>query len=87
MTPEEKYAAKQELASPARYYGGIGTIHNNTELDVETDIVGRVVAVWFRCQMLPFNSTRVDAHRAREMREAQANLPRLTGVEVLDADA
>jgi len=36
-----------------RYYGGWGTIHGTDKLDVEVED-GEVVAVWFRCQMLPF---------------------------------
>lgn len=77
---------KQEAAKPGRYYGGDGTIHGNSELDVEVDSYGRVVAVWFRCQMLPFQQVQVDKRRADEMRTAagEGGLPALTGVELSD---
>jgi len=73
---------KQEAARPGRYYGDGGTIHSTNHLDVETHH-GKVVAVWFRCQMLPFVQTEVDDARATDMESAKG-LPRLTGVEVLD---
>lgn len=77
------WAAKQALAYPSRYYGDGGTIHASGLLNVETDSKGNVVAVWFRCQMLPFAQHRVNSDRATEMRGAD-DLPALTGVEVLD---
>ena len=49
-----RWWARQKVASPARYYGDGGTIHSTTHLDVEVDDDGLVVAVWFRCQTLPF---------------------------------
>lgn len=51
-----------------RYYGGDGTIHRTGQLDVEVDAWGNVVAVWFRCQPLPFKQVRVAEPRAAEMR-------------------
>lgn len=85
LTPKERWDVKQALAKPGRYYGDGGTIHGSTELDVETDDIGNVVAVWFRCQMLPFEQRRVDSGRASEMRNAYAyRQGRLTGVEVID---
>lgn len=48
------------------FYGGDGTIHSTTYVDVETH-KGKVVAVWFRCSQLPFLQTEVDADRAAEM--------------------
>lgn len=60
--------------SQGRRYGGRAekrnTIHATEHLDVETDETGAVISVWFRCQMLPFEQTRVDASRAEEMRRA-----------------
>jgi hypothetical protein len=43
-----------------------------------------VVAVWFRCQVLPFKQTAIDEHRATEMARMRRNSPApvLTGVEV-----
>ncbi len=77
----DQFAAKQRLAAPGRYYGDGGTIHHTGYLAVETR-QGRVVAVWFRCQMLPFRQTEVDAQRAGEMDRADAGQDvTLTGVE------
>lgn len=86
---DDVWRQKQELAKPCRYYGHGGTIHDSQFLDVETDDAGTVVAVWFRCQMLPFLQTSVSASRAAEMRGAYddtSSVPQLTGVEVLDID-
>ncbi len=83
---DDVYAAKQRLAKPGRYYGDGGTIHSTGYLDVETRD-GHVVAVWFRCQMLPFRQTEVDAERAAQMGRVALDVGQdvtLTGVEVLD---
>lgn len=40
--------------SPRHTYGGKGTIHQTSAIDVEVDQGGRVLAVWFRCMSLPF---------------------------------
>lgn len=82
---KDRWARKQELAAPSRYYGDGGTIHSTGYLDVET-YCGEVVAVWFRCQMLPFAATEVAASRAEDMTAAYDDgfIPALTGVEVLD---
>lgn len=82
---DEVYAGKQALAAPSRYYGDGGTWHTTTHLDVEVDESGRVVAVWYRCQMLPFKQRTVGDERAIEMDEAGAMSVKLTGVEVLDS--
>ena len=50
-------------------YGHNGTIHDTQHLHVETRH-GKVVAVWFRCCMIPFEQVLVDNDRAREMAEA-----------------
>lgn len=65
-----------------RYYGGDGTIHATRHLDVEV-CDGRVVAVWFRCQMLPFRQRDVESQRAAEMTGVDDPCD-LIGVEVLD---
>lgn len=49
-----------------RRYGDGNTIHSTGHLDVET-LDGRVVAVWYRCQPLPFSQTDVLDDRADEM--------------------
>ena len=63
----------------ARYYGGAGTIHGTNHLDVMVED-GVVKAVWFRCQLLPF-----EQHQAREWDGEVTELPKLTGVEVEDS--
>ena len=77
---------KQKLAKPGRFYGDGGTIHHATALDVETAPNGDVVAVWFRCQPLPFRQTHVAARRDAEMRRmyAESPMPGITGIEVVD---
>jgi hypothetical protein len=78
---QNRWQLKQDLAAPSRYYGDGGTQHGHRELHVEVHD-GEVVAVWFRCQLLPFREIVVDEERARSMRIVDA-LPQLTGVEVL----
>jgi hypothetical protein len=89
-----RWRLKQRLAGESRYYGNGGTIHGSTQLDVET-YRGTVVAVWFRCQLLPFRQREADQARAIEMERASWGDPpmngegvnarlKLTGVEVLD---
>jgi hypothetical protein len=51
-----------------RVYGHDATIHQNESLDVEVDKDGNVVAVWFRCQPLPFRQSDATDTRADEMR-------------------
>jgi hypothetical protein len=70
-------------ALDVRYYGGSGTIHQTGHVDVETSN-GKVVAVWFRCCMLPFRQTEVEALRKHEMEDAylRGDIPKLHGVEV-----
>lgn len=55
-----------------RFYGGEGTIHGTQHLHVET-FRGTVVAVWFRCQPLPFEQCEVDGPRATDMEEMYGN--------------
>lgn len=70
-----------------RYYGDGGTIHHSGHLDVETKD-GKVVSVWFRCQLLPFSQTEVHESRADSMTAvyAQHDMPELCGVELRDPD-
>lgn len=74
------------MAIPAagddRFYGDGLTIHGSTELDVEV-FNGDVVAVWFRCQRLPFIQVKVQQGRAYEMTTPQ-RLPVIKGVVVND---
>lgn len=71
--------------SRTRRYGGQGTIHQTGHLDVEI-WNGRIVAVWFRCQALPFRQANVDQRRANEMLGMYGthHMPKLVGVEVAD---
>lgn len=80
-----KWLAKQALASPSRYYGDGGTFQQSGVLDVEV-FEGRVVAVWFRCQRLPYHAAEVDPGRAAEMDNLHSiqDWPKITGVEVRD---
>lgn len=55
-----------------RYYGDGGTIHSTGHLDIET-FHGTVVAVWFRCQPLPFEQHEVDGPRAIDMESMYGN--------------
>ena len=64
------------------FYGGNGTIHGSTCVNVET-INGKVVSVWFRCCHLPFDQTEVDAGRAADMtRMYEGGAPTLVGVQI-----
>lgn len=69
-----------------RVYGFDKTIHRNEVLDVEVRH-GEVVAVWFRCQPLPFNQSNAAESRAKEMRSmyAEDQMPGLVAVTVQDA--
>ncbi len=62
---------------PKGFYGGDRTIHQTGHVDVELH-KGKVVAVWFRCSMLPFQQVEVDRERAREMEATE--LRELEGV-------
>lgn len=39
------------------FYGGDKTWHSTGTVDVQLDKSGKVVAVWFRCKMLPFTQS------------------------------
>ena len=69
----------------SRSYGWSDTIHRNNSLDVEVDKNGVVVAVWFRCQLLPFVQANVDDERAEEMTNmGEYALPKLLAVDLED---
>lgn len=70
-----------------RYYGNGGTIHSSGVLDVEVH-EGKVVAVWFRCQPLPFRQADAHPARAADMRRMYADVNRtlLCGVEIKDPE-
>jgi len=72
----------------SRTYGHDKTIHRNESLDVEVDKNGQVVAVWFRCQALPFKQSDTNDQRAAEMRSMYADgyTPALVAVEVVDSE-
>lgn len=53
-------------------YGDDQTIHRTGHLDVEVDASGRVVAVWFRCSLVPFEQHDVGPDRAQEMLRVNA---------------
>lgn len=58
-------------------YGHDKTIHRTKLLNIEVDKRGEVVAVWFRCVMLPFDVTVVGQQRAAEMRVTEVTNPPL----------
>ena len=64
-------------------YGNGGTIHQSKELDVET-YNGKVIAVWFRCAMLPFEQAEVSKSRMEDMTGATHKLRGLVAVEFED---
>lgn len=65
------------------FYGGGGTIHHTTKVNVETRN-GKVVSVWFRCCALPFDQTDVKLDRAGEMiRMYKGSIPELVGVNIV----
>lgn len=52
-------------------YGRNHTIHRTKLLNVEVDErTGEVVSIWFRCLALPFDVTKVNKERAKEMKTA-----------------
>lgn len=54
-------------------YGGGNTIHQTQDVNIERDPrTGAVLAVWFRCMMLPFTDRIVDPARAQSLRELSA---------------
>ena len=53
----DKLKAKPNTVEKEDFYGGNGTIHQTGTIDVQMDKHGHVVAVWFRCRMLPFTQS------------------------------
>jgi hypothetical protein len=49
--------------------GSRNTIHASTHFDVETKD-GKVVAIWFRCLLVPFEQHEIDEDRARDLTDA-----------------
>lgn len=69
-------------------YGNSDTIHDTTVLDIEVDSKGHVVAVWFRCQMLPYRVTIVDEYRASELSfHVDSPLPEIHAVKLKTASS
>lgn len=68
-----------------RYYGGNKTIHHTNDLNIEL-YDGKVVAVWFRCQCLPFDQTEVEHDRATDMIRCynENTMPNIIGLELED---
>jgi len=48
---------KRKTVEDENFYGGDGTIHSTGTVDVQLNKDGDVVAVWFRCRMLPFTQS------------------------------
>lgn len=83
-----KYTDKEQLPkdpTELRYYGSDMTIHDGGQVDVEMDpLLGKVVAVWFRCQPLQFKESRATIARSNEMQRMykNGNVPGLDAVVV-----
>ena len=76
------------LRTGTRYYGNGGTIHHTEHVDVEIGPDGKVCAVWFRCQPLPFKEHECDIERALGMdRMYESFRATLHGVEIRDNTA
>lgn len=76
----ETELAELREANGSRTYGWNGTIHHSEEVDIQIGPDGKVIAVWFRCQMLPFSVSHVELNRSTPNNE----LPRIMAVEVID---
>ena len=59
-----------EGESGLRFYGDGGTYHRTDYIDVETHD-GEVVAVWFRCSILPARQVEVSEERANAVRGSE----------------
>ena len=69
----------------SREYGWSDTIHRNGEVNVETDDNGVVVAVWFRCQPLPFTQSNHGEQRAADMRRMyERPMPQILAISLED---
>lgn len=70
----------------SRSYGWSDTIHSDKVINVETDDKGNVVAVWFRCQPLPFTQSNHGEQRAEEMRGMYENhpMPKILAIDLED---
>lgn len=66
-------------------YGHDGTIHGTQHVDVEVRH-GEVVAVWFRCCMIPFEQCNVGAERAESMREVSKDVNAKFKLNAVDID-
>jgi hypothetical protein len=51
-------------------YGDNRTIHSSTKIQIEQDVEGNVVSVWFRCLTIPFEVVTVGEARGKEMLES-----------------
>lgn len=72
------------ILKKTRHYGGTKTIHNTNLLNVEL-CDGKVVGVWFRCQLLPFNQAVVDQNRADDLLECYTSpAPKIISLELED---
>lgn len=80
-----RLATRALFPGRVRHYGDDGTIHRTGEVNVELHH-GRVVAVWFRCALLPFTQEVVGEGRARDMEACNRRLPRITAVDFVDPE-
>lgn len=75
----------RSFAGKVRFYGDGTTIHSIGHLDIEVH-GGKVVAVWYRCQMLPFTQHEIASDRVATVYATDyRNYPAIRGV-VLDEE-
>ena len=75
------------MSEETRFYGRDGTIHRTEQLHIELDPEdGEVVAVWFRCQALPFTLTTTTEKRSLELKDMYRDhpMPAIVGVTLKD---
>lgn len=56
--PRREPVKPKTVEDDPNFYGGDKTWHDTGVVDVQLNKEGQVVAVWFRCRMLPFTESR-----------------------------
>jgi hypothetical protein len=73
-----------EAPTPQHRYGDDKTIHRTDAVNVERDPnTGAVVAVWYRCAILPFTDKVCDENRADAMRSAYQDRESTHGIKAI----
>ncbi len=76
-TADELYGLRQAIATThdGFFYGDLGTVHGTGEVNIQQNKDGRVINVWFRCQVLPFTVSQGSLHDIAQSSE------RIRGIE------